>query len=91
MREHAEPVTVFESSDPAALAVAKSLLEGAGIYFFAAGEALQDLFGAGTFGTGFNPIAGPVRIQVAAEDAADAKALLIDLDPDAGDAGDRVR
>ena len=74
-----EPVTVLETSDPALLAVAKSLLEDAHIPFFAKGEGVQDLFGLGRFGTGFSPIAGPVELQVAADDAAEAHAVLIEL------------
>jgi len=77
-RDADEPVTVLETSDPALLAVAKSLLEAAGIPFFAKGEALQNLFGAGTV-AGFNPITGPVELQVSVDDAADAKATLIEL------------
>lgn len=73
-----EPVTVLETSDPALLAVAKSLLEEADIPYFAKGEGIQDLFGAGRL-TGFNPITGPVELQVSAEDAADAHAALVDL------------
>jgi hypothetical protein len=37
------PVTVLESSDPVLLAVAKSVLEGANIEYFAKGEAVQNL------------------------------------------------
>ncbi len=80
MTEHdAAPVTVLRTSDPALLGVAKSLLQDVGIQFFAKGEAVQDLFGFGRFGTGFSPIAGPVELQVAADDAAAAWELLGDL------------
>ncbi len=79
-RQSAEPVTVLETSDPALLAVAKSLLEEAKIEFFASGEGVQDLFAWGRFGTGYNPIVGPVRLLVPAEDAEQAKALLRDLE-----------
>jgi hypothetical protein len=75
--EHPEPVTVFESSDPAAIGVAESLLEEAEIEFFAQGEGIQDLFGGGRIA--FNPIVGPVRLQVAAEDADEARAALAEL------------
>lgn len=78
-RHHAdEPVTVLETSDPALLAVAKSVLESEHIAYFAKGEALQNLFAGGTLG-GFSPIAGPVELQVALSDAADAKAALLTL------------
>jgi hypothetical protein len=76
--ESAEPVTVLETSDPALLAVAKSLLEEAGIQFYAKGEGVQDLFAAGRVG-GFNPFTGPIELQVAADDAAEANAVLLDL------------
>ncbi len=77
--QSSEPVTVLVSADPAKLAVAKSLLEEAGIEFFAKGEGVQDLFAWGRFGTGFNPVVGPVQVQVAGEDAEQATALLQDL------------
>ena len=76
--EALEPVTVLESGDPALLAVAKSLLEDAAIYYFAKGEGVQDLFAAGRM-TGFNPFVGPVQLQVAADDADEARALLCEL------------
>ena len=74
-------MTVLTSGDPALLAVAKSLLEEAGIQFFAKGEGVQDLFAWGRFGTGFSPFVGAIQLQVAAEDAEEASALLRDLDP----------
>ena len=77
--ESAEPVTVLESSDPALLALAKSLLDDAGIPYFAKGEGVQDLFGVGRFGTGFNPVTGPIELQVSAGDASEARAILLEL------------
>jgi hypothetical protein len=73
--EHRAPVIVFESSDPADIAVAESLLEEAEIEFFARGEGIQDLFGAGRI-AGINLIVGPVQLQVAADDADQARAAL---------------
>lgn len=70
-------VTVLETSEPALLAVAKSILEDAGIEFAANGEGLQSLFGQGQIA--INAIVGPVRLQVAAEDAQEAMALLQEL------------
>lgn len=81
-----DPVTVLETGDPALLAVAKSLLEAADIHYFAKGEGLQDLFAWGRFATGFNPFVGPVQVQVAAEDADEASALLRDLSAGTNDA-----
>ena len=70
-----EPVTVLETVNPAVLAVAKSLLEEANIPFFAKGEVIQNL--------GFGIGAGPVELQVSADDAEQARALLMDLDRNA--------
>lgn len=71
--------TVFSSMDLGLIAIAKSLLESSGIPYFAKGEALQGLFGAGNIG--FNPITGPVQIQVREGDVLDAKRLLEELAP----------
>lgn len=55
-------VTILTTEDPAILAYAKSQLERAGIQFLVRGEGLQDLFGAGRIGTGYNLIAGPIEL-----------------------------
>lgn len=78
-KESIELVTVLETGDTARLLVAKSILEGAGIRYFAKGEGLQDLFGLGRFGTGFNPLMGLVKLQVEERDAEAAKELLKEL------------
>jgi hypothetical protein len=89
--QSAGPITVLESGDPGLLAVAKSLLESAGIQFFAKGEGVQDLFAGGSFGTGFNPFTGPIQLQVAADEAEEAKALLRDLSTQRNDADNEER
>ena len=77
--EKRDLVLVFESSAPSEVAVAGSLLTGAGIRYWVAQEGLQDLIGGvGRIG-GINPIVGPVRIQVEKGDAEEAAALLSDL------------
>jgi hypothetical protein len=58
------------------LLVVQSVLEDAGIRYYARGAGLQNLFALGTMG-GFNP--GPVQIQVNRDDAAAAAQLLKDL------------
>lgn len=78
MARDEEMVVVMETSDPGLLAVVKSVLESAGIPFFAKGEFLQDLFGLGQMG-GINPITGPVEIQVPGEEADRARDILMDL------------
>ena len=64
--------TVFESSNPALLALAKSVLEGAGIEFSTVGESTGAVFAG-------NPLFGRVRIVVGEEDVARATALLEEL------------
>lgn len=61
------PATVLASGDPALLAAARSLLEEAGIEYVAIEVGLSSAGGWSV---------DPVRIQVAAEDAEQASALL---------------
>lgn len=72
-------VTVFETGDPALLALARSLLESAGIEFATRGEALQDLIGLGRFPGGTNLVTGPVVFQVGLDDAEKARSTLREL------------
>ena len=72
-------VTVFETGSAALVAVAKSILEDAGILYSVKGDGLQSLFGFGVMGTGFNPVVGPVQIQVPPNNERDATELLRDL------------
>jgi hypothetical protein len=71
-----ELTTVLETGDQSLVAVAKSVLDAAGIPCIAKNERLQNLFGWGTIGTGFNAAMGPIRLQVLREDAAVARELL---------------
>lgn len=80
-----EFVTVFTTGNPAILAVAKSLLDNAGITYFAKGETAQSWVG-GTFGTGFNVITGPAELQVDDKDLAEAKEILDHVGEDASPA-----
>ncbi len=74
--EFVELVTVLVTRDTGELLIAKSLLEAEGIRYLAKGEGLQNLFGCGSLGAGYNLLVGPIQLQVAAKDADDAKALL---------------
>jgi hypothetical protein len=76
----AELVTVLETSDPAELAFAESLLRGAGIPFSKMGDHLQNLFALGSLG--FNAVAGPVILQVTEEHAEAAAQILGEAMPD---------
>lgn len=72
-------VTIFETGDPALVALARSILDSAGIEFATKGEALQDLLGLGRFPGGTNLVTGPVAFQVGPDDAKRAKSILRDL------------
>ncbi|HQY19832.1 MAG TPA: DUF2007 domain-containing protein [Ignavibacteria bacterium] len=77
---HEKLVTVYETGNEAVVAVIKSVLDEAGIRYLAKGEGVQDLFGVGILGTGFNPITGPVQFRVMPEDQEYATELLKDID-----------
>ena len=75
-----ELVTVFQTGNPIALALAKGALESAGIPFVSEGEGLQDLIGLGRFPGGFNVATGPVKIHVDTRDAEAAREALADVE-----------
>ena len=77
--DHERLVTIFETGNEAVVAVVKSLLDEAKIKYLAQGEGVQDLFGVGVIGTGFNPVTGPVEFKVMPEDAEYARELLKDI------------
>ena len=69
--EHSSLVTVFATADLGLLAIVKSILDGAGIKYFAKGEMLQGILPVQS--GAFNAV---VEIQVRNNDADDARALL---------------
>lgn len=77
--EYINFVTVYETGNPAIISFAKSILDSENIRFNMKGEGVQDLFGGGRIGTGFNPIVGPVQIQVDEQKATLANKLLSEL------------
>lgn len=77
--DHESLVPVFESGNEAIVAVVKSILDEAKIQYLVKGEGVQDLFGVGVIGTGFNPITGPVVFKVLPGDVDYAKELLKDV------------
>jgi Putative prokaryotic signal transducing protein len=74
-------VTVLESGDPTELAFAEAVLGEADIPFVKRGEGLQELFALGRLGLGFNPITGPILLQVPEEHADAAARLLEESEP----------
>jgi hypothetical protein len=70
-----EMVTVFVPSDPGEQALIESILDDAEIDYLAENSQTQNLFGVGQIG-GYNLVVGPIRIQVAKEDAERARRLI---------------
>ena len=81
-------VTVLATGDPVRLEMAKSLLDSASVDYWVKGEGLQDLFGGGRMGAGFNIALGPMLLQVDATDESDATAILSEVPSDAADPPD---
>jgi hypothetical protein len=72
-----ELVKIYEGGNAAVLPLIESVLRDSGIEFMTRGEALQDLFALGRFGTGGgNNAIGPVEFWVRANDEAAARELL---------------
>lgn len=67
--EYVELVTVLETMDPGVLMIAKSLLEGSGIRYYAKNEALKNLF----------VLPFSVQVQVGKQDEQAAREILEDL------------
>ncbi len=76
--------TVLTVGSQADLAVVKSILDGESIPFLAKGEGVQNLFGMGSLGTGYNVMTGPVAVQVNSPDVEKAKAVLKDFKAESG-------
>lgn len=72
-------VTVLETGDPGEIALAESILLEAQIPYVKKGDQIQDLFALGRMPFGFNPIVGPVEIQVAEENVVAAHDVLDEL------------
>jgi hypothetical protein len=72
---HDALVTVFETSDLILIALAKAALEAEQIAYVSQGKGLQDWLFPGVT----NAVTGPVRFQVAAEDAERAREALEDI------------
>ncbi len=72
--EHIALVTVLETTDHTLIMIAKSILDGEGIPHIVQGDTWQDIYGLG--GTRLRAHLPPIKIQVAKEDEADARAVL---------------
>ena len=71
-----EMVPLMHVSQPALVPVIEGLLEAEGIRHYIHGANVQDLFGAGRIGSGFNVIAGQPVLFVESERADEVRQLL---------------
>ena len=71
--------TVFSTGSIALMAVAKVVLNTAGMPFITRGEGIAELVGGVRFGGNPSLITGPLQIQVRGIDAEEARALLQDV------------
>ncbi len=69
-------VPLIALHDGALASVVQSVLASAGIPFVIKGEVIQDLFGVGRLGVGFNPITGPAVLSVESSRLDEARELL---------------
>lgn len=77
-------VTIHQTGDQGQIAFIKSLFEDADIPLLVKGEGVQDLFGMGRLGTGYNFITGPVQIQVPKSKFEEAQELLGSMETELG-------
>ncbi len=71
-----EFVTIFIPNNEAEHLIIKSLLENQGILSWSRNEHVQNLFGVGQLGTGYNYLTGPVKIQINSKDLIKAENIL---------------
>lgn len=77
-REHPDPhlVTVYETSDPDMVPIIKSLLDGAEIPYSLEGSSMVDLFPAQPMQPIMTDHKGELKVEVPADRAEEAEALL---------------
>lgn len=78
----AELVTVLKSNDPSLVLIAESILRSAEMEFLTLGGMGENLWGSPA---GIPAITQQLELQVRSDDAADARALLADLEAHAED------
>lgn len=71
-------VTVFASHNRPTIAFAKSLLDGANIYYYCKNEIISETFGSGVFSK-LDTCLDPIELQVLKSDEKIAKEILKDI------------
>jgi len=79
-KDYIKFVTVYETGDANLILFIKSIFESENIIYYLKNEAVQDLFGAGRLGAGYNVLAGPVEVQVDVRCVEKAKELLAQIE-----------
>lgn len=79
-------VTVFETADPAILPLLRSLLDGTDIPYTIRNEEALGLFPAAHVGLAVDPYSHAAEVLVPDDRAEEARALLAEIDQDAGEA-----
>lgn len=79
-KEHIKFVTIYKTGDQSLILFIKSVFESENIIYYLRNEAVQDLFGGGRLGTGYNVLAGPVEVQVDERDAEKAGEILAQIE-----------
>ena len=74
--DYIELYPIIESSDINKIMIAKTILQDAEIHFNVKNENLQNLFAVGQYTTGFNPLIGPMIIEVPKDQCDEARDLL---------------
>lgn len=78
-RPQSEEVVVLMTGDRASLALAKSLLDSAGLRYAVDSDVAQDLFGWGVLGSAYNFVTGPARVMVHRNDEEVAREILSEI------------
>ena len=76
MSESLKLVTIHKAANETELSILSSLLENADIQFYVKNSKVQDLFGWGRFGTGYNLVTGPMILQVEKKNFSKARGIV---------------
>lgn len=79
-REQSPYVTVLETGQKSAIALARSVLDSAGIRYEVSTDLVEDFFGWGRLGSRFNFVTGPAKLRVNREDEEVARGLIGDME-----------
>jgi hypothetical protein len=78
MSETSELITIHKPENETEFSILSSLLENAHIRFYVKNSKVQDLFGWGRFGTGYNLVTGPMILQVEKQYFSQAREIVED-------------